>query len=70
MKRKILIKSLIGMITFLLLIVIFNYSATNTIEVVAEISYIQCTLTVGIFIMVYNFYKEWKESQSQDDNKP
>ena len=39
---------------------------TETLLIVNEISRIQCALTVGIFVMVYNFYKEWSENTKQE----
>lgn len=68
--KKAFVKSSVGMIMFFVAFSILNCFATERQELILIISLIQCTLTVGIFIMVYNFYKEWKESQSQDDNKP
>lgn len=66
MKNSILIKAIIGMLVFFVPYTVLNYSATETLEVVCEATYIQCTLTVGIFVMVYNFYKEWRESTKQE----
>ena len=66
MKNSILIKAIIGMLVFFVPYTVLNYSATETLEVVCEATHIQCTLTVGIFVMVYNFYKEWRESTKQE----
>ena len=52
MKNSILIKAIIGMLVFFVPYTVLNYSATETLEVVCEATHIQCTLTVGIFVMV------------------
>ena len=66
MKNSILIKAIIGMLVFFVPCTVLNYFCTETIALVNELSRIQCALTVGIFVMVYNFYKEWRESTKQE----
>lgn len=66
MKNSILIKAIIGMLVFFVPYTVLNYFSTETLEVVGETVHIQCTLTVGIFVMVYNFYKEWRESTKRE----
>ena len=60
-------KSLLGMMIFAAVLFTLNYFATERQEFIIIISLIQCTLIVGIFIIIYNFYKEWKESTSNDN---
>ena len=66
MKNSILIKAIIGMLVFFVPYTVLNYFSTETLAVVSETVHIQCTLTVGIFVMVYNFYKEWRETTKQE----
>ena len=67
--RNVFVKSSVGMIIFFVAFSVLNYFTTERQELILILSLIQCTLTVAIFIMVYNFCKEWKENQSQDENK-
>lgn len=60
-------KSLLGMMIFAAVLFTLNYFATERQELIIIISLIQCILIVGIFIIIYNFYKEWKESTSNDN---
>lgn len=62
-------KTFLGMAVFSVPIFILYFIGADRIELGAMLSVIQATLTLGIFILVSNFYKEWKESKSQNEKE-